>query len=164
MSELQSLSSKGGEGWGEEAVTPGGSQRPCLPPRLCPAPHPSPRAPLAGRGRKARWQCQVTQARCARGRCAPAKRRKRPRLLLLSVVPVFGRLGRRQRGPFPVYGVNTPYTSLAEFGKQHAHNRFWLDGRRATWPLQRAAFPKAALFILVGERPGCAVARRCEAD
>jgi hypothetical protein len=49
-----SLSSFGGEGWGEEAVTPGGSCCPCLPQRLCP----SPRAPLAGRGRNTRWQCQ----------------------------------------------------------------------------------------------------------
>ena len=49
-----SLSSFGGEGWGEEAVTPGGSCCRCLQRRLCP----SPRAPLARRGRNTRWQCQ----------------------------------------------------------------------------------------------------------
>jgi len=49
-----SLSSFGGEGWGEEAVPPGGSHLSCMPPRLCP----SPSAPLARRGRNARWQCQ----------------------------------------------------------------------------------------------------------
>jgi hypothetical protein len=35
--EIQvSLSSFGEEGWGEEAVTPGGNCCPCLPQRLCP--------------------------------------------------------------------------------------------------------------------------------
>jgi hypothetical protein len=52
-----SLSSFGGEGWGEEAVTPE-SIRLRLPVRLCPSPRPSPRASLAGRGRSPRWQCQ----------------------------------------------------------------------------------------------------------
>ena len=68
---------------------------------------------------------------------------------------LFARLGRRHPGLFPVYGVNTPYTNRARLGKKHAHNRFWLDGRRVTWPLQRAAFPKAALFVMVGEHPSC---------
>ena len=35
-----SLPSFGGEGWGEEAVTPGGSCCLCLPQRLCPSPQP----------------------------------------------------------------------------------------------------------------------------
>src|ERR1035441_11015661 len=39
-----SLFSFGGEGWGEEAVTPGGSCCPCLPQPLCPSPQPSPPA------------------------------------------------------------------------------------------------------------------------
>jgi hypothetical protein len=37
-----SLSFSGGEGWGEEAVTPGSRSWPSLPLRLCPAP----RAPV----------------------------------------------------------------------------------------------------------------------
>jgi len=69
--------------------------------------------------------------------------------------PLFLRLGFRLPRLFPVYGVNTPYTNRARLGKKHAHNRFWLDGRRVTWPLQRAAFPKAALFVMVGEHPSC---------
>ena len=52
-----SLSSFGGEGWGEEAVTPE-STRLRLPSRLCPFPRPSPRASLAERGRSSRWQYQ----------------------------------------------------------------------------------------------------------
>jgi hypothetical protein len=51
------LSSFGGEGWGEEAVTPE-SIRLQLPLRLYPSPRPSPRASLAGRGRSPRWHCQ----------------------------------------------------------------------------------------------------------
>ena len=49
-----SLSSFGGEGWGEEATMPGSRSCPCLPLRLSP----SPRASLAGRGRSLRWQCR----------------------------------------------------------------------------------------------------------
>ena len=77
---------------------------------------------------------------------------------------LFARLGRRHPGLFPVYGVNTPYTNRARLGKKHAHNRFWLDRRRVTWPLQRAAFPKAALSVMVGEHPNCAVAMWCEIE
>jgi hypothetical protein len=47
-----SLSSFGGEGWEEEAVTQGSRSCPCLPSCLCPSPRPSPRASLAGRGRR----------------------------------------------------------------------------------------------------------------
>src|ERR1035441_1974121 len=44
-----SLASFGGEGRGEEAVTPHACR--CLPMHLCPSPQPSARASLAGRGR-----------------------------------------------------------------------------------------------------------------
>ena len=80
------------------------------------------------------------------------------RLLLLSVVRFSCGSAARLPRLSPPYGVNTPYAHRARLGKKHAHNRFWLDGRRVTWPLQRAAFPKAALFIMVGEHPSCAVA------
>ena len=50
-----SLSSSGGEGWGEEAVVSDSRCCPRLPPRLCP----SPRAPLAGRGSSPRRQCEA---------------------------------------------------------------------------------------------------------
>jgi hypothetical protein len=60
------LSSFGGEGWGEEAVMPKSTRlRPSL--RLCPSPRPSPRASLAGRGRSPRWQCRTAPVR----RCLP---------------------------------------------------------------------------------------------
>src|SRR5205809_6807674 len=49
-----SLSSFGGEGWGEEAALSESHCRPGLQTRRCP----SPRARLAGRGRNLWWQCQ----------------------------------------------------------------------------------------------------------
>src|SRR5437879_12632408 len=53
-----SLSSFGGEGWGEEAALSESPCRPGLQTRRCPSPQPSPRARLAGRGRNLWWQCQ----------------------------------------------------------------------------------------------------------
>src|SRR5437879_6568190 len=53
-----SLSSFGGEGWGEEAALSESHRRPGLQTRRCPSPQPSPRARLAGRGRNLWWQCQ----------------------------------------------------------------------------------------------------------
>src|SRR5438876_5968964 len=53
-----SLSSFGGEGWGEEAALSESHCRPGLQTRRCPSPQPSPRARLAGRGRNLWWQCQ----------------------------------------------------------------------------------------------------------
>src|SRR5438876_3859887 len=53
-----SLSSFGGEGWGEEAALSESYCRPGLQTRRCPSPQPSPRARLAGRGRNLWWQCQ----------------------------------------------------------------------------------------------------------
>ena len=38
---------------------PGSRSCPRLPPRLCPSPQPSPRAPLVRRVRSPRWQCQT---------------------------------------------------------------------------------------------------------
>ena len=73
-----SLSSFGGEGWGEEAVTPGGTCCPWLPQRLCPSPQPSPRAPLAGRGRNTRWQCQNAPSPSGRSLRIPSDRRSAP--------------------------------------------------------------------------------------
>src|SRR5438552_12326543 len=51
-----SLSSFGGEGWGEEAALSESHCRPGLQTRRCPPPQPSPRAPPAGGGRKFWWQ------------------------------------------------------------------------------------------------------------
>src|SRR5206468_9277350 len=53
-----SLSSFGGEGWGEEAALSESHCRPGLQTRRCPSPQPSPRARLAGRGRNLWWQRQ----------------------------------------------------------------------------------------------------------
>src|SRR5439155_2620186 len=53
-----SLSSFGGEGWGEEAALSESHCRPGLQTRRCPSPQPSPPPRLAGRGRNLWWQCQ----------------------------------------------------------------------------------------------------------
>ena len=60
-----SLSSFGGEGWGEEAALSESHCRPGLQTRRCPSPQPSPRARLAGRGRNLWWQCQDAPQRSA---------------------------------------------------------------------------------------------------
>src|SRR5437899_11238523 len=60
-----SLSSFGGEGWGEEAALSESHCRPGLQTRRCPSPQPSPRARLAGRGRNLWWQCQDAPELCA---------------------------------------------------------------------------------------------------
>src|SRR6266581_731524 len=64
-----SLSSFGGEGWGEEAALSESHCRPGLQTRRCPSPQPSPRARLAGRGRNLWWQCQDAPYSIAESAC-----------------------------------------------------------------------------------------------
>jgi prepilin-type N-terminal cleavage/methylation domain-containing protein/prepilin-type processing-associated H-X9-DG protein len=79
-----SLSSFGGEGRGEEAVTSGSRSCPGLPLRTSPSPQPSPRAPLAGRGRRSLCQSQGAPGE------TPASRVGFTLVELLVVIAVIG--------------------------------------------------------------------------